>query len=67
MNDICNKNKLFVFDTLIVLQNLFTTILFNVLFKYNYIFDCRLEIKNVEMRKIFGGKLEKLTGGWREF
>ena len=32
----------------------------------NYLFECRLEFKNVVLREIFGGEMEKLTGGWRE-
>jgi hypothetical protein len=37
---------------------------FSVVFKSNYLFDCRLEFKNMVLREIFGGKMEKLTGGW---
>jgi hypothetical protein len=33
-------------------------------FKCNYLFNCRLEFKNMVLREIFGGKMEKLTGGW---
>jgi hypothetical protein len=50
-----------------VRQNSFTKLLFNIFLKYNYLFDCRLEIKYMEMRGIFGGKLEKLKGGCRKF
>ena len=32
----------------------------------NYLFDCRLEFKDVVLREIFGGEMEKLTGEWRE-
>jgi hypothetical protein len=32
----------------------------------NYLFECRLEFKDVVLREIFGGKMEKLTGGWEE-
>ena len=35
-------------------------------FKYYYLFDCRQEIKNVVLREVFGGIMEKLTGGWRK-
>jgi hypothetical protein len=28
------------------------------------LFNCRLEFKNVVLRKIFGGEMERLTGGW---
>ena len=37
-----------------------------VVFICNYLFDCRLEFKDVVLREIFGGEMEKLTGGWRE-
>ena len=40
--------------------------IFSVVFKCNYLFNCRLEFKNMVLREIFGGKLEKLTGGWRK-
>jgi hypothetical protein len=30
------------------------------------VFGCRLEFKDVVLREIFGGEMEKLTGGWRE-
>jgi hypothetical protein len=33
----------------------------------NYLFNCRVEFKNVALREIFGGKMEKLTGGWGKF
>jgi hypothetical protein len=45
---------------------LFSEIFLSVVFKCNYPFSCRLEIKNKVLREIFGGKLEKLTGGWRK-
>ena len=35
-------------------------------FKYYYLFDCRQEIKNVVLREVFGGIMEKLAGGWRK-
>ena len=41
--------------------------IFSVVFKCNYLFNCRLEFKNMVLREIFGGKMKKLTGGWREF
>jgi len=37
-----------------------------VAFKCNYLFNCRLEFKNMVLREIFGGEKEHLTGGWRE-
>jgi hypothetical protein len=40
--------------------------IFGEVFKCNYLFDCRLEFKNMVLREIFGGKMEKLTGGWRK-
>jgi hypothetical protein len=30
------------------------------------LFNCRLEFKNMVLRGIFGGKMEKLTGAWRK-
>ena len=36
---------------------------FSVVFKCNYLFNCILEIKDMVLRGIFGGKMEKLTGG----
>jgi hypothetical protein len=30
------------------------------------LFKCGLEFKNMALRGIFGGEMEKLTGGWRE-
>ena len=39
--------------------------IFSDVLKCNYLFDCRLEFENMVLREIFGGKLEKLTGGWR--
>jgi hypothetical protein len=43
-----------VFDCGIFLCEVFTC---------NYLFNCRLEFRNVVLREIFGGKMEKLTGG----
>ena len=40
--------------------------IFSLVFKCNYLFKCRLEFKNMVLREIFGGKMEKLTGGWRK-
>ena len=40
---------------------------FSVVSKSNYLFNCRLEFKNMVLREIFGGKMEKLTAGWRKF
>jgi hypothetical protein len=30
------------------------------------LFNCRLEFKVMVLREIFGGEMEKLTGGWRK-
>ena len=40
--------------------------IFSVDFKSNYLFNCGLEFKNMVLRVIFGGKMERLTGGWRK-
>ena len=40
--------------------------IFSVVLNCNYVFNCRLEFKDMVLREIFGGKLERLTGGWRE-
>jgi len=40
--------------------------IFSVVFKCNYLFNCGLEFKDMVLREIFGGKMEKLTGGLRE-
>jgi hypothetical protein len=40
--------------------------IFSVVFKCNYLFNCRLEFKTMVLREIFGGKVEMLTGGWRK-
>jgi hypothetical protein len=45
---------------------LFTEIYLNGLFKCNYLFNCGLEFKNMVLREILGGKVEKLTGEWRK-
>ena len=37
--------------------------IFSAVFKCNYLFDCRLQFKNMVLREIFGGKVEMLTGG----
>ena len=39
---------------------------FSVVFKCNFLFNCRMEFKNMLLREMFGGKVERLTGGWRE-
>jgi len=36
------------------------------MFKCNYLFNCRQEFNNLVLREIFGGEVERLTGGWRE-
>ena len=56
----------FSFDTPTVQQYLLSEILLCVVYICNYLFDCRLEFKDVVLREIFGGEMEKLTGGWRE-
>ena len=40
--------------------------IFCVVLKCNYLFNFRLEFKDMVLREIFGGEMEKLTGGWRE-
>ena len=40
--------------------------IFSVVFKGNYLFNCRLEFNNIVLREMFGGEVERLTGGWRE-
>ena len=40
--------------------------IFSAVFKSNYLFNCRLEFNNMVLREIFGGKVDKLTGGWRK-
>ena len=40
--------------------------IFSEVLKCNYLFNCRLEFKNMVLWEIFGGKVEKLTGGWRK-
>ena len=39
---------------------------FSAVLKCNYIFNCRLEFKDMVLREISVGKMAKLTGGWRE-
>ena len=48
-------------DTAVLLQ----WVIFIVVFKCNYLFNCRLEFKIIALREIFVGGVEKLTGGWR--
>ena len=38
--------------------------IFSVVFKCNYLFKFRLEFNNIVLREMFGGELERLTGGW---
>ena len=40
--------------------------IFSVDFKCNYLFNCRLEFKDMVLREMFGGEMERLAGGWRE-
>jgi hypothetical protein len=40
--------------------------IFSLVYKCNYLFNCRLEFENIVLREIFGGKVEMLTGGWRK-
>jgi len=37
-----------------------------VVFKCNYLFNFGLEFKDMVLREMFGGKMERLTGGWGE-
>jgi len=30
------------------------------------LFNCGLQFKNMALRELFGGEMEKLTGGWRK-
>jgi len=57
------KRTYFTFDTLIAQQYLLTKIFLNVVFKCNALFNWRLQFNNMVLRKVFGGKMEKLTGG----
>ena len=40
--------------------------IFSAVLQGNYLFNCRLEFKDMVLREIFGGNMERLTGGWRE-
>ena len=40
--------------------------IFSVVFKCNYLFNFRLEYNNSVLREMFGGEVERLTGGCRE-
>ena len=40
---------------------------FSAVSKCNYLFNCGLAFKYLVLKGIFGGKMERLTGGWREF
>ena len=37
---------------------------FSVVFKCNYLFNCRLEFKDIVLREMSSGEVERLTGGW---
>jgi hypothetical protein len=45
---------------------LFGEIFLCVVFKCNYMFNCRMEFKNLFLRVIFGGEMENWTGGFRK-
>jgi len=40
--------------------------IFSEVFKCNYLFNCRLEFKDIVLSEIFVGKVERLTGGWKK-
>jgi len=40
--------------------------IFSVVFKCNYLFNFRLEYNNSVLREMYGGEVERLTGGCRE-
>ena len=40
--------------------------IFSVVFKCDYLFNCTLEFKDIVLREIFFGKMERLTGEWRK-
>ena len=63
MDDICKQKEMI---SVLSLQLYCSEILLCVVFICNYLFGCRLEFKDVVLREIFGGEMEKLTGGWRE-
>jgi len=67
MNDICKlKELIFRFDTLIVQQYLFSRYFYVWFLNVIIGLIVRLEFKNVVLREILGGKMEKLKGGWRK-
>ena len=41
-------------------------VVLHVIFECNYLSNHKLEYKNIVLRNVFGGKMEKLTGGWRK-
>jgi hypothetical protein len=51
---------------LVVDWNLLCGILCGVVCICNCVFGCRLEFKNMVLKEILGGEMEKLTGGWRK-
>ena len=67
LNDICKlKELIFSFDTLTVQQYLFSRYFYVWFLNVIIGLIVRLEFKNVVLREILEGKMEKLTGGWRE-
>ena len=67
MNDICKlKELIFSFDTLTVQKFLFSRYFYVWFLNVIIGLIVRLEIKNMVMTVILGGKMEKLTGGWRK-
>jgi len=67
MNDICKlKELIFSFDTLTVQQYLFSRYFYVWFLNVIIGLIVRLEFKNVVMRVILEGKMEKLKGGWRK-
>ena len=40
--------------------------IFSAVFKCNYCFNYRLEFTEIVLREMFGGEMERLTGGWGE-
>ena len=67
MNDICKlKEQIFNFDTLTVQQYLFSRYFYVWFLNVIIGLIVRLEFKNVVLREILGGEIEKLTGGWRK-
>jgi len=67
MKDICKlKELIFSFDTLTIQQYLFNRYFYVWFLNVIIGLFVRLEFKNVVMRVILGGEMEKLTGGWRK-